>query len=98
MGIESNVTNARIEELSVATPSLFIWTAFIAMTIWIVLEIIRELVTVKIDGKLIFSFTPKKCRSCRYYAKNPYLRCALHPSIVLTKQADNCLDYCHKHK
>lgn len=32
-------------------------------------------------------------RNCRFYKDNRYLRCAIHPSIVLTKQAIDCLDY-----
>lgn len=33
------------------------------------------------------------CKSCRFFSNNSYLKCALHPSIVLTKQASNCSDY-----
>lgn len=36
------------------------------------------------------------CRSCRYFAYNPYLNCAIHPSLVLTNQAIDCPDYCAK--
>ena len=96
--IESNVTNAHIEEFSASASSLLICATFFGMISWIILEIIVKLWIVKIDNKLVFSFTHTKCRSCQFYAKNSYLRCAVHPSIVLTKQADNCLDYCHKHK
>ena len=33
------------------------------------------------------------CRTCRFFANNHYLKCAVQPSIVLTKQALNCSDY-----
>jgi len=33
------------------------------------------------------------CRRCQFFANNPYLNCALHPSAVLTEQALNCSDY-----
>lgn len=33
------------------------------------------------------------CRGCQFFKDNHYLKCAIHPSIVLTKQASNCLDY-----
>jgi hypothetical protein len=36
------------------------------------------------------------CRSCRYFSHNPYLNCAIHPSLVLTGQAIDCPDYCAK--
>ncbi|MBE9225944.1 hypothetical protein IQ264_10960 [Phormidium sp. LEGE 05292] len=34
------------------------------------------------------------CKNCRYFTNNPYLRCAVNPSIALTSQAVNCSDYC----
>ncbi len=33
------------------------------------------------------------CKNCRYFSKNYYLKCAVHPSTVLTKEAINCCDY-----
>ncbi len=42
-------------------------------------------------------FSKVPCRNCRFLAKNQYLKCAVHPSKVFTKQAVNCLDYCCKH-
>lgn len=33
------------------------------------------------------------CRECQFFKDNHYLRCAIHPSIVMTKQSINCLDY-----
>jgi hypothetical protein len=35
-----------------------------------------------------------KCQSCKYFDRNLYLNCALHPSSVMTEQAVDCLDYC----
>lgn len=43
-------------------------------------------------------FSQIPCKKCRFLAKNQYLKCAVHPSKVLTEQAANCLDYCCKHK
>lgn len=34
------------------------------------------------------------CRNCRYFSNNPYLKCAVQPSIALTLQTLNCSDYC----
>lgn len=38
---------------------------------------------------------PRKtpCDRCQYLSCNSYLKCALHPSIVLTEQAIDCQDY-----
>lgn len=33
------------------------------------------------------------CRNCRFFGNNPYLKCAINPSIVLTEQALECSDY-----
>jgi len=38
-------------------------------------------------------FSQVPCRKCRFFASNPYLKCAIHPSTVLTAQARNCSDY-----
>lgn len=34
------------------------------------------------------------CKNCRYFTNNPYLRCAVNPSLALTSEAINCSDYC----
>ena len=34
------------------------------------------------------------CNNCRFFSNNYYLKCAVHPSIVSTKQALDCSDYC----
>jgi hypothetical protein len=42
---------------------------------------------------LNFNFYGIKCDRCQYLDYNPYLKCAIHPSIVLTHQVINCKDY-----
>ncbi|NJR25033.1 MAG: hypothetical protein HC786_24170 [Richelia sp. CSU_2_1] len=34
------------------------------------------------------------CTSCRFFNNNYYLKCAVFPSRVLTKDAINCAEYC----
>ncbi len=34
------------------------------------------------------------CTNCRFFDNNHYLKCAVHPELVLTKEALNCSDYC----
>ena len=41
----------------------------------------------------ISSFSQSPCRKCRFFTNNHYLKCAVHPTIVLTKEASNCPDY-----
>ncbi|MBD2415849.1 hypothetical protein FACHB389_36760 [Nostoc calcicola FACHB-389] len=33
------------------------------------------------------------CKKCHFFNNNYYLKCAVHPSIALTKEALNCSDY-----
>lgn len=42
---------------------------------------------------LYFNFYKIKCDRCQYLDCNPHLKCAVHPSIVLTHQAIDCKDY-----
>lgn len=34
------------------------------------------------------------CVNCHFFTTNSYLKCAVNPSTVLTKQAIDCPDYC----
>lgn len=34
-----------------------------------------------------------KCTKCRFFDNNHYLKCAVHPSTVLKKEAHDCWDY-----
>jgi hypothetical protein len=38
-------------------------------------------------------FSRIPCRKCRFFSGNPYIKCAVHPSTVLTTQAKDCSDY-----
>ncbi|MBR8835915.1 MAG: hypothetical protein DSM106950_18315 [Stigonema ocellatum SAG 48.90 = DSM 106950] len=35
-----------------------------------------------------------RCKKCQFFSNNRYLKCAVQPGIVLTKEAENCPDYC----
>ncbi|WP_414620393.1 hypothetical protein [Calothrix sp. CCY 0018] len=34
------------------------------------------------------------CSKCRYFNNNSYLKCAVQPEKVMTKEAKDCQDYC----
>ncbi|MEH1940564.1 MAG: hypothetical protein V7L01_10150 [Nostoc sp.] len=36
------------------------------------------------------------CKNCQFFNNNYFLRCAVHPTTALTKQALNCSDYSPK--
>lgn len=33
------------------------------------------------------------CKKCKFYNNNPYVKCAVNPSLALTKEAEDCGDY-----
>jgi hypothetical protein len=33
------------------------------------------------------------CQRCRYFDPGPYLKCAIHPTTVMTEASANCTDY-----
>lgn len=38
------------------------------------------------------------CSKCRYFNDNAYLKCAVQPEKVMTKEAKDCQDYCPQNK
>jgi|SRR5919202_1572370 hypothetical protein len=34
-----------------------------------------------------------RCRNCRFFSSNPFLKCAVQPYIALTEKALDCSDY-----
>ena len=33
------------------------------------------------------------CSNCKFFSANPYLKCAVNPSVALTEQAVDCSEY-----
>ena len=48
--------------------------------------------------KFFQSSNQTNCTKCRFFDNNSYLKCAVHPSRVLKKEAQECLDYKPKTK
>ena len=67
---------------------------------WITAFSIICLVLVKVlptSGKDTLPQSQVPCRNCKFFArKNQYLKCAVRPDAVLTKQAIDCSDYCNR--
>lgn len=42
---------------------------------------------------LLNHFNRVPCMKCRFFNMNPHLKCAVNPSVVLTKGAIDCRDY-----
>lgn len=49
----------------------------------------------KLIQPLLYSKSPNKvpCRNCQYFNSNYYIKCAVHPSNVMTDRAVDCKDY-----
>ena len=57
---------------------------------------LSKLRTAAIDQMIVTTNSLQKvrCKNCQFFSNNRYLKCAIQPSIVLTKEAENCADYC----
>ncbi|MEA5507247.1 hypothetical protein VB735_29975 [Halotia wernerae UHCC 0503] len=53
---------------------------------------IRKLSEERFSNISINHKTP--CSKCRYFNNNLYLKCAVQPEKVMTKEAKDCQDYC----
>ncbi|MEH2407753.1 hypothetical protein [Nostoc sp.] len=68
---------------------------------WIGFFLILRKARVFLDDKMVFSIKELDklpCKNCRFYSHNHYLKCAVNPSIVLTKEAMNCSEYSPSNK
>jgi hypothetical protein len=53
-----------------------------------------ENVTQNKDERVIVKYLDQHpCKNCQFFNNNYYLKCAVHPSTALTKEAFNCSDY-----
>ena len=64
--------------------------SFIFLTIWFH---IQKMVRNKEQKRTIEYHEQFSCKKCRFFVDNVYLKCAVHPTTALTKQALNCSDY-----
>ncbi len=101
--IESPSTSAPITEApingdTISNGGLILVPIFLLVLAWILACIERFNFQKRFDSK----FTTLKhyhqipCQKCCFFNQNFYLKCAVHPSEVLSKEAINCPDYCCK--
>lgn len=96
---EAKTTTPAIHEVDSSVSMFLIWIAFWSMISWGLVKVIQKLITVKVRGLSIFPVAQVPCRHCRFFAKkNQYLKCAVRPYTVLTREAVDCSDYCCKHE
>ncbi|MBE9167518.1 hypothetical protein IQ238_08295 [Pleurocapsales cyanobacterium LEGE 06147] len=84
------------QELWLFPTGLAIIASFFATTL-IVVWLKRLQYWKNLDNSLISHktecFHQTACYQCRFFNNNPYLKCAVNPSTVLTPEAKNCPDY-----
>ncbi len=74
---------------------IMLWLPISLMTFWVIVAF-RLSDAWKVTQHRLITATilhQVPCRKCRYFKNNPYLKCAVHPSTALTKEAINCSDY-----
>ncbi|MES1026425.1 hypothetical protein ABN584_26350 [Gloeocapsa sp. BRSZ] len=59
----------------------------------IVFGILHKRVQSHITTELLSRLNQYPCVNCHFFTMNPYLRCAVNPVTVLTKEAIDCSDY-----
>lgn len=63
---------------------------------WFVVFIVLQGCKIARSGDKVVTINRLKqvpCKNCRFFNNSHYLKCAVHPSSVLTRQALNCSDY-----
>lgn len=67
----------------------------LAVSILVLRSVIRSYkrYSKKIQRELSLISCTTPCRGCHYFDSNPYLRCTVNPTTVLTEEAVDCSDY-----
>ena len=90
---ELKPTNQVMDELNSSISLFFLWATIFSMIILALVKILYKLETSKMQGLSILPHAQIPCRKCTFFNKNEYLKCAVNPNTVFTKQAIDCSDY-----
>lgn len=77
-------TNIEINYWVLLTVPILLIIAF-----WV--EVRKKYLPIKKKESLDSSHFP--CYQCKFFNQNPYLKCAVNPSVALTQEASNCKDF-----
>lgn len=91
---EPNASNAQLSDA--------FWVLLLASSVLIAVPCIFTLAEIR-RGLQIWRLRQSvnsaiPCRTCHFFSNNIQLNCAVHPHTVLTKDAENCPDYCPSQK
>lgn len=90
------IKTPQINEADITVLLFLFWITFLGIIILVLFKFFPKLGLARIRGLTSGLVPPVPCRNCQFFANNKYLKCAVHPSAVLTEQATNCSDYCYQ--
>ena len=90
---ELNRTNPGAKELDSSVDLFFLWITIFSVIILALVKILYKLEVLKMYNLSVFSHSRVPCQKCIFFNENRYLKCAVNPHAVFTKQAIDCSDY-----
>lgn len=93
---EAKLEKAKSNEASPTEAAMVFWFSLIFVLCGIAIcNLISEILTIVRKKLVVIQKRVEEvpCENCRFFSNNPYLKCTVHPSIVLTKEAIHCPDY-----
>lgn len=86
-------SNPTTKEIDSSVSLFFLWTTIFSIIILALVKILYKLDVLKTYNLSVFSHSQVPCQKCIFFNENRYLKCAVRPYSVLTKQAIDCSDY-----
>ncbi len=92
---EAPLREAPINGVTVPDQGLVLVPICFVLLGWLLVLLVRLHLwkTVRNRVDTVKSFEKIPCLNCQFFKNNPYLKCAIHPSTVLSAEALNCPDY-----
>jgi hypothetical protein len=66
---------------------------------WVIFFLVLRKIRTALDNKIVFEVKglhKVPCKNCQFYSNNNYLKCAVKPDVVMTKEAKDCSEYSSK--
>ncbi len=90
----SNTPSLEREEIYGITAGLILLTIAILLTIFSRVErLAAHLPKLKPNKNRVDRLPQVKCEGCQYFNNSLYLKCAIHPTTVMTSRSIDCQDY-----
>jgi|GEM_PF-4700861 len=89
-GLES--ANQKPDRPHLADESLF-WLSLCFPALWAVAVLLFQLSKINWQNRSLQRSKKIPCHTCQYFSNSSHLKCAVHPTLVLSKDAIDCSDY-----